>query len=317
MPGPGGGFLVIQAGGSVSWKYHNQYDERMAQGIGQWVPWEQAPEDWRQAAASGQTESLSPNPTFEGARGNDPNQPVPGQGTGSGPNMPPQNQSTNMPADPNDPFGTGVGGGGIDWGDFWGWAARNAEHLAKGLAVAIGIYMQHKAQGKADERADRQEERSNALGDRAIALAERQYDETGPLRQAFMGNALGPMPTPPNLSEVFADQGNPFAAAMSPVTLSGLQGAPFGAPEWGMPVGSMTDPTGGGGSPGGAPDDGGTARRRPPPPAAPPGGVGGGDPQRDPRGDAPLAIQGFSPDQRDPFRRLPPRMRPEDFGRRF
>ncbi len=86
----------------------------------------------------------------------------------------------------------------------------------------------------------RNQGRSNELAEQALELARRDYEDRGPLREAFTRGAMTPIASAPNLSSIFeaTNSTNPFATGGS---LSRLH-----VPSQ-LNFGPVSGPTGGGG----------------------------------------------------------------------
>ena len=217
-----------------------------------------------------------------------------GPGSLGGPGIiPPFNQpTTGFEQGPGGGSGGLMGGGpggNFDLGSVWGWVKEHADDLLKAGLIGLAVYESIKNSERQGELEDRQ--------DRAYNLAERDYTDRAPLREAGLELAGQPLPrglpslggtghSIPSLAPLFTDSGNPYDRIGSLASLG-----PGSAPGAGLPIGGAgpAPPPGPGRDPGrdamirAIVTAGGTPPAPPGPqvplgPPPPAGGGGGGDP---------------------------------------
>jgi hypothetical protein len=117
---------------------------------------------------------------------------------------------------------TAAGGGSGVLGSIGSWLLDHWEDLAK---LGIGAYTTREALQNANA-ATAATEKSNALTDKALGMADTDYAGRAPFRAAAMTKLSA---TRPDLSTLFADPGNPYKRGRSAIpVVGGLPMAPTG-----------------------------------------------------------------------------------------
>lgn len=218
------GFVQVENG---KWYYFPS--QAHAKGVrGKWIPWDQAPDAWRQATiAAGQrgksnvSTQTGPVPT-----GRDPFNPAPGTSTGP---LGKVNSGATTSALPQT---KGTAGGFLDDSgpkklgrEVLGWLGKdgNWKDVLGAAAGAYGLYNQRQRQNKADSAADA-----------GLAFAQQDWESRAPLRERFMSLAGGAPNQKPDLSAAFADPSNPFYSAPPPRAMTATPSTGMGAlpPTW-------------------------------------------------------------------------------------
>lgn len=191
------GFWVKQGGG---WQYTSNGQSNLGRPAkSTFMPWGQAPAEWRQKVE------------VSGLRGKGPQltKPTPTQGQQGTPDLLPLSLRRSIAPTPTTSVSKKGPGGFMDRAKepqslgrkALGFLGDNWKDVLGAVATGYGIYNQAQQQGKA-----------NRLSDEGIALSKQQWADREPMRKAFSGN-FNKMPSQPDLTSTFADASNPFYEA--------------------------------------------------------------------------------------------------------
>lgn len=204
------GFYVVP-GARVPFYYFPSQAHASGMTGGKWVPWDSAPQQWKDATnaagqrgKSNQSTQTGPQPT-----GRDPFNSAPGTSKGPLDMGRPAGTQTGMPK-------SSTGGGFLDdtssgpkklGREILEWFGKdgNWKDVAGGLATAYGIYSQRQRQNRADEASDE-----------GVRFAREDWESRAPLRDRFMEISGGAPRQARDLSAAFADPSNPFSQLPEP-----------------------------------------------------------------------------------------------------